>query len=102
MTTRIALLITALAAFAPPPLSGQVEVPDSLYWLRLPDDPEEYADSIEWGTRISANAFLRVGCPSDHPWSAAVLTALENRAETSLQVRGMSRAIAFYLPSSRP
>lgn len=85
MTIRTTLLLLGVGAAG---LDAQVTgVPDSLYYLRLPDNPEEYTDSVEHG-RQRAGEFLRVGCPSDHPWSGAVLTALENRAETSLRVRG--------------
>ncbi len=66
-----------------------------------PGDPEEYADSVELGTTIAIEAFLQVGCPSEHPWSGAILAALEKRAETSLLVRrkwvetiGYSRAVS--------
>ena len=86
MTTRITLLLFAFAAQGLHGQNENVKVPDSLYWLRLPDNPEDFADSVAAGTK-TASDFFQVGCPSASPWAAAALTALEGRAETDITMR---------------
>ena len=79
-----------------PDVQEEVKVPDSLYWLRFPDNPEHFADSVVAGW--SPSKFLKVGCPSDSPWADGVLTALEERAKTDVWLRGR---LADRLPGIR-
>ena len=84
--TRTFTLVMTAAALAAPDLAAQNGPPDSLAWLGLPADPEEFPRLVAENELRAAQLF-RVGCPSEGGWVGAAFRATEREAETEILVR---------------
>ena len=83
MTIRYAIAAALAAALAAPALAAQDhKLPDSLAYLRLPDDPAEAVWALLEGHAGGPTRLFSVGCPSDGGWAGAAFAALEGMAET--------------------
>ena len=88
MTTRYAIAAALAAALAAPALAAQDhKLPDSLAYLRLPDDPAEAVWALLEGHAGGPTRLFSVGCPSDGGWAGAAFAALEGMAETDPRAR---------------
>ena len=78
-----ASLVVAIGLVVTP---GSAQIPDSLAWRGLPDDPTELPGLVAAGQRRAWDMF-KVGCPSDGGWAGAAFDALLEAAETDIVVR---------------
>ena len=77
------LLVTLGVVVTP---GGASQIPDSLAWIGLPDDPTELPGLVAAGQRPARDIF-KVGCPSDGGWAGAAFEALLEAAEGNILVR---------------
>lgn len=89
MTIRYAIAAAALAAaLAAPALAAQDhKLPESMAYLRLPDDPTEAVRVLLEGHAGGPTRLFEAGCPSDGGWAGAAFAALEGMAETDPRTR---------------
>ncbi len=89
MTIRNTILAAVLAAVlgAPVALAGQdYELPDSVAWLQLPTDPNEFVRLVATGERSGWDVFA-AGCPSEGGWAGAAFAAMTEAAETDPHIQ---------------
>ena len=67
-------------------VAAQTGIPDSLRYLRLPDDPDSMPHYIAEGKR-SVQEIFQVGCPADGGWPEAAYNAVLRVAETDFETR---------------
>jgi len=97
MITRLTTIVFLATTLIPGSVLGQTTytIPDSLRYLRLPDDPTEFVEDFVWKANHNDTRrwppviehIFRVGCVADGGWAGDVFAALEKVAETDFEVR---------------